>query len=174
MAAVAKLSAAASERGGSEASAAPDAAAVSASRTPLDAMRDLRVVMNVLLEDGRPECLRVASAIGQYDIGTGDPSCPLGLEKALDLAPSPGGEGWRTLERRAQRDDLLRTIAAEHFSEGSMRQRCAAIAKALLRRAVSKCEAATSLEERLDEVLACCSLPSQTTIQRAIASASES
>lgn len=141
-------------------------------RTPLDAMNDLRQLAREAADRGTPLDLWLSEVVTKYDIGSGDPLHPLSFEQALGLAPAPGADGWRTLERRAKRDDLLRRLAAEHFAEGSLRDRCARMELALRRRAALKSAARTTLDQRLDAILALGGAISASTIERAITSPS--
>ncbi len=80
--------------------------------TALDSVARLRRLAAALV-DGDGDARWLAGRLRHFfdSAERGSPS----LDEALDLAPGPGGQTWLEQERRAQRDTLLRDMAAQHF-----------------------------------------------------------
>lgn len=89
------------------------------------AITNLRAIAADLVERAHPLAPWFAAALAEYEA-----SAPHGLElgEAFGLALAPGAVPWWALERRQQRDELLREITCRHFPTLSTRAAAAEIA----------------------------------------------
>lgn len=134
----------------------------------LVALGRLRRLADRLLEHEDEDAAWFKAALMVYEAGAGE---EVTLDRALGLAPTPGQEGWWTIEARTRRDALLREIARRFYAgELSERRGAAKIASPLGQFAGgARLWRPGTIEELLHYVVAIGLPTSERTVRRALA-----
>jgi hypothetical protein len=96
----------------------------------LAAMRDLRIVVELLAEQhsDNPAAARFVSSAVEYE---GSARAGFTFDEILGLTPRPGCRSWHSIERQKLRSQWLRLAAQRHFTGRSVTEQAAQIAAAL-------------------------------------------